>query len=52
LHTRRLWLPALYADGVGWSDWAGGIGFPVEGVCVPCVPCRCCVCCAAAADAP
>jgi len=50
--TRRLWLPALHADGGGWSDWAGGIGFPVEGVCVPCVTCRCCVCCAAAADTP
>jgi len=28
--TRRLWLPALHADGGGWSDWAGGIGFPVD----------------------
>jgi hypothetical protein len=31
-------LPALHADGVGWSDWAGGIGLPVEGVCVPLCP--------------
>ena len=36
LHTRTLWLPAPQADGLGAIDCAGGIGFPVEGVCVPC----------------
>ena len=31
LQTRTLSLPALHAEGVGWSDRAGGIGFPFEG---------------------
>jgi hypothetical protein len=29
LHTRMLWLPAPHADWLGFSDWAGGMGFVV-----------------------